>query len=240
MATATCCSCEACRGKVVLGPCPVSRDAATSPVAFRATHKKGGRPTWRRPPVLLWWRCGESNSGPRRTPDRCLQAQPRVGLGRATPCGPRRTPQLVLPWSRPYQRRAATHPPSLTPRRERGRLPGWRLLVVTRQREPEAHRNSCRQFDLTVPLFCVERRPRPAARLKPTLSKPVTPRDGCGANCHHASCQGTRAPCARRQVYPAAGGQDRTLGKAAADCRGASGARRADGGMRSAAENHGV
>ena len=56
-----------------------------------------------------------------------------------------------------------------------------RWLVKTKQREPaEAQKKSCRQFNLTVPLFYVARRPRPAAHLRCTLSKPVTPRDGMG------------------------------------------------------------
>jgi len=25
-------------------------------------------------PINFWWRCGESNSGPKQTPGRCLQA----------------------------------------------------------------------------------------------------------------------------------------------------------------------
>ena len=46
---------------------------------------------------------------------------------------------------------------------------------LIKQREPEAQKSCCRQFNLTVPLFSVARRPRPAAHLRPTLSKPVTP-----------------------------------------------------------------
>ena len=44
------------------------------------------------------------------------------------------------------------------------------------RREPvEAQKKSCCQFNLTVPLFYVARRPRLAYHLRHTLSKPVTP-----------------------------------------------------------------
>ncbi len=39
-------------------------------------HKKAGRgPNGHGPQARTWWRCGESNSGPKQTPGRCLQAQ---------------------------------------------------------------------------------------------------------------------------------------------------------------------
>ncbi len=42
-----------------------------------------------------WWRRGESNSGPKQSPDRCLQAQSLVNLGRALSSDKHRASQLV-------------------------------------------------------------------------------------------------------------------------------------------------
>ena len=45
--------------------------------AVRSRNKKAGRDT-ALPALDSWWRCGESNSGPRKLPDRRLQAQSLV------------------------------------------------------------------------------------------------------------------------------------------------------------------
>ena len=49
------------------------------------------------------------------------------------------------------------------------------LVRLTKQQEPEARKNQCCQLNLTVSLISVERRPRLAYHLRPTLSKPVAP-----------------------------------------------------------------
>ena len=59
--------------------CPLNGSALRR-VRFSATHKKAGHGCdVPRPAGSSWWRCGESNSGPKRPPGRCLQAQSPVG-----------------------------------------------------------------------------------------------------------------------------------------------------------------
>lgn len=55
------------------------------------------------------------------------------------------------------------------------------LLNKIKQREPEAQKCTSCQLNLTVPLFNVARRPRPAPQFEPTMSKPVAP-DGADPN----------------------------------------------------------
>ena len=57
-----------------------------------------------------------------------------------------------------------------------GNLPDATCCYLTKQQEPAGARkkNSC-QFILTVPLFNVARRPRPASSLRAIASKPVAP-----------------------------------------------------------------
>lgn len=90
----------------------------------------------RRPPAalqagahLVWWRCGESNSGPKHIPGRCLQAQsPLKSQTRSS--GDRRLPsQLVQTWRTAYQPRPRAHLPQMTSPGKRERLPVRRLLI---------------------------------------------------------------------------------------------------------------
>jgi hypothetical protein len=59
--------------------------------------------------------------------------------------------------------------------------------LYIKQREPAGaqKKNSC-QFILTVPLFNVARRPRPAPQFKRTMSKPVAPK--CVPRGHRGCC----------------------------------------------------
>ena len=125
---------------------------------------------------LLWWRRGESNSGPKRAPDGFLQAQWPIESRRAVV----RSPTTALPADESLDSRLSAPPRGASPlndaapRREEDL--GWACwnLWVTQQGHT-ARRTHCRQLVLTVPLFSVARRPRPACHLRPTLSKPVAP-----------------------------------------------------------------
>ena len=83
-----------CMGKTT-SKRPVSLSAQTAPslAAARLRHEKSGPRAHARSPHRFWWRCGESNSGPKQTPDRCLQAQPV--LESRMPCT--RRPALGIP-----------------------------------------------------------------------------------------------------------------------------------------------
>lgn len=125
---------------------------------------------------LVWWRCGESNSGPKHIPGRCLQAQSPLRSQTGSSGDRRFPPQLVQTWRAAYQPRPRAHLPQMTSPEKRERLPVRRLLIYVKQRgRTRPDKNLRRQLDLTVPLFNVARRPRLAAHLRHTLSKPVTP-----------------------------------------------------------------
>lgn len=60
--------------------CPLN-GSALHRVRFSAAHEKAGHGCDApRPADSSWWRCGESNSGPKPSPGRCLQAQSSLGI----------------------------------------------------------------------------------------------------------------------------------------------------------------